>query len=162
MFLVISSTADLESGDRAASSQRGTENNSYHHGEDCSVIIAAAAAAMEQVETDETRFATKRSQTEEEDDEQQRQQQQNLAKRNQPQSVRMLSKRLVLVNLLANFLMFAIAGFITYHCFNKATVLFSWHPTFMAVGVSLKWHLWPRGGGKSEGGSSILAVYLVT
>ncbi|KAL9704176.1 hypothetical protein quinque_007694 [Culex quinquefasciatus] len=125
--------ADLESGDRAASSQRGTENNSYHHGEDCSVIIAAAAA-MEQVETDETRFATKRSPTEEEDDEQQRQQQQNLAKRNQPQSVRMLSKRLVLVNLLANFLMFAIAGFITYHCFNKATVLFSWHPTFMAVG----------------------------
>lgn len=141
--VVISSTADLESGDRPASSQRGTENSSYHHGEDCSVITAAAAAAaaMEQVETDETRFATKRSQTEEEEeatreDEQQRQQQQTFAKRNQPQSVRMLSKRLVLVNLLANFLMFAIAGFITYHCFNKATVLFSWHPTFMAVGVS--------------------------
>lgn len=55
----------------------------------------------------------------------------------QPQStLRMLSKKLLLVNLLANFLMFAIAGFITYHCFNKATVLFSWHPTFMSIGVS--------------------------
>ncbi|EAT35327.1 AAEL012502-PA [Aedes aegypti] len=53
----------------------------------------------------------------------------------QPQStLRMLSKKLLLVNLLANFLMFAIAGFITYHCFNKATVLFSWHPTFMSIG----------------------------
>ncbi|XP_055535704.1 transmembrane reductase CYB561D2-like [Wyeomyia smithii] len=48
--------------------------------------------------------------------------------------VRMLSKKLVLLNVLANFLMFAIAGFITYHCFNKATVLFSWHPTFMSIG----------------------------
>uniref|UniRef100_A0A1Q3F7E3 ascorbate ferrireductase (transmembrane) n=1 Tax=Culex tarsalis TaxID=7177 RepID=A0A1Q3F7E3_CULTA len=133
--------ADLESGDRppaAASGQRETEN-SYHHGEDCSVITAAAAD-MEQVKTDETRFA-KRSPVEEEEEEEhknqdeQQRQQQNLAKRNpRPQSVRMLSKKLVLVNVLANFLMFAIAGFITYHCFNKATVLFSWHPTFMAAG----------------------------
>lgn len=52
-------------------------------------------------------------------------------------TVRMLSKKLLLVNLLANFLMFAIAGFITYHCFYKATVLFSWHPTFMSIGVSI-------------------------
>ncbi|XP_053689398.1 transmembrane reductase CYB561D2-like [Sabethes cyaneus] len=49
-------------------------------------------------------------------------------------SERMLSKKLVLLNLLTNFLMFAVAGFITYHCFNKATVLFSWHPTFMSIG----------------------------
>lgn len=55
----------------------------------------------------------------------------------QPSTVRMLSKKLLLVNLLANFLMFAIAGFITYHCFYKATVLFSWHPTFMSIGVSI-------------------------
>lgn len=48
---------------------------------------------------------------------------------------RMLSKKLILLNVLTNFLMFAIAGFITYHCFNKATVLFSWHPTFMSIGV---------------------------
>lgn len=98
---------------------------------------------MEQVETDETRFATmKRTGSSEEEQgnlddtqrQQQQQQQQNLAKRNHPQSVRMLSKKLLLVNFLANFLMFAIAGFITYHCFNKATVLFSWHPSFMAVG----------------------------
>lgn len=54
----------------------------------------------------------------------------------QQATIRMLSIRLLLVNLLANFLMFAIAGFITYHCFNKATVLFSWHPTFMSIGVS--------------------------
>nr|XP_019548617.2 cytochrome b561 domain-containing protein 1 [Aedes albopictus] len=52
----------------------------------------------------------------------------------QQATIRMLSIRLLLVNLLANFLMFAIAGFITYHCFNKATVLFSWHPTFMSIG----------------------------
>lgn len=52
----------------------------------------------------------------------------------QQSSIRMLSVKLLLVNLLANFLMFAIAGFITYHCFNKATVLFSWHPTFMSIG----------------------------
>lgn len=52
----------------------------------------------------------------------------------QQSTVRMLSKKLLLVNLLANFLMFAIAGFITYHCFYKATVLFSWHPTFMSIG----------------------------
>ncbi|XP_062560368.1 transmembrane reductase CYB561D2-like isoform X2 [Armigeres subalbatus] len=45
-----------------------------------------------------------------------------------------MSKKLLLVNLLANFLMFAIAGFITYHCFNKATVLFSWHPSLMSIG----------------------------
>lgn len=91
---------------------------------------------MEQVETDETRFATKRSPEEEQDEvDGQQQRQQNLAKRNQQQSAgRMLSKRLVLVNVLANFLMLSIAGFITYHCFNHATVLFSWHPTFMVVG----------------------------
>ncbi|XP_055594486.1 probable transmembrane reductase CYB561D1 [Uranotaenia lowii] len=60
------------------------------------------------------------------------------AKSNRPgsqqQQQRLLSKRLMMVNVLANFLMFAIAGFITYHCFNKATVLFSWHPSFMSVG----------------------------
>lgn len=130
--------ADLESGgDRPSAAGQREIKNSYHHGEDCSVITAAAAV-MEQVETDETRFA-KRSPVEEAEEEQEnpqqrQQQQQNLVKRNHPQSVRMLSSKLVLVNVLANFLMFAIAGFITYHCFNKATVLFSWHPTFMAAG----------------------------
>lgn len=93
---------------------------------------------MEQVETDETRFAAKRSPEEQEQDQDDgtgHQRQQNLAKRNQQQSAgRMLSKRLVLVNLLANFLMFSISGFIIYHCFNHAAVLFSWHPTFMVVG----------------------------
>ncbi|XP_058837924.1 transmembrane reductase CYB561D2-like isoform X2 [Topomyia yanbarensis] len=52
----------------------------------------------------------------------------------QQQPVRMLGNKLILLNVLANFLMFAISGFITYHCFNKATVLFSWHPTFMSMG----------------------------
>ncbi|XP_058457191.1 probable transmembrane reductase CYB561D1 isoform X2 [Malaya genurostris] len=50
------------------------------------------------------------------------------------QPVRMISNKLIMLNVLANFLMFAITGFITYHCFNKATVLFSWHPTFMCIG----------------------------
>lgn len=45
-----------------------------------------------------------------------------------------LSGPLLLVNILVNVLMFAVAGFITYHCFNKAMVLFSWHPTFMSIG----------------------------
>uniref|UniRef100_A0A2M4BSF9 ascorbate ferrireductase (transmembrane) n=1 Tax=Anopheles marajoara TaxID=58244 RepID=A0A2M4BSF9_9DIPT len=43
------------------------------------------------------------------------------------------SRKLALLNVLANGLMFAVAGFITYHCFNKAMVLFSWHPTFMVT-----------------------------
>ncbi|XP_052889035.1 uncharacterized protein LOC128297437 [Anopheles moucheti] len=44
------------------------------------------------------------------------------------------SRKLLLANLLINGLMFAVAGYITYHCFYKATVLFSWHPTFMSIG----------------------------
>ncbi|XP_053668704.1 uncharacterized protein LOC128719107 [Anopheles marshallii] len=44
------------------------------------------------------------------------------------------SRKLLLANLLINGLMFAVAGYITYHCFNKAMVLFSWHPTFMSIG----------------------------
>lgn len=44
------------------------------------------------------------------------------------------SRSLMLANILANGLMFAVAGYITYHCFNKATVLFSWHPAFMSIG----------------------------
>ncbi|XP_049295588.1 uncharacterized protein LOC125770233 [Anopheles funestus] len=43
-------------------------------------------------------------------------------------------RKLLLANLLINGLMFAVAGYITYHCFNKAMVLFSWHPTFMSIG----------------------------
>ncbi|ETN68149.1 hypothetical protein AND_000012 [Anopheles darlingi] len=43
------------------------------------------------------------------------------------------SRKLALLNVLANGLMFAVAGFITYHCFNKAMVLFSWHPSFMVI-----------------------------
>ncbi|XP_052873149.1 uncharacterized protein LOC128278459 [Anopheles cruzii] len=43
-------------------------------------------------------------------------------------------RRLLLVNVMVNGLMFAVTGFITYHCFNKAMVLFSWHPTFMTTG----------------------------
>uniref|UniRef100_A0A182XGU1 ascorbate ferrireductase (transmembrane) n=1 Tax=Anopheles quadriannulatus TaxID=34691 RepID=A0A182XGU1_ANOQN len=44
------------------------------------------------------------------------------------------SRKLVLANVLINVLMFGVAGFITYHCFNHAMVLFSWHPTFMSIG----------------------------
>ncbi|KFB50121.1 hypothetical protein ZHAS_00018177 [Anopheles sinensis] len=44
------------------------------------------------------------------------------------------SRKLLLANALVNVLMFAVAGYITYHCFNKAMVLFSWHPTFMSIG----------------------------
>uniref|UniRef100_A0A182K6X3 ascorbate ferrireductase (transmembrane) n=1 Tax=Anopheles christyi TaxID=43041 RepID=A0A182K6X3_9DIPT len=44
------------------------------------------------------------------------------------------SRKLVLANVLINVLMFGVAGYITYHCFNKAMVLFSWHPTFMSIG----------------------------
>uniref|UniRef100_A0A182TC46 ascorbate ferrireductase (transmembrane) n=1 Tax=Anopheles maculatus TaxID=74869 RepID=A0A182TC46_9DIPT len=44
------------------------------------------------------------------------------------------SRKLVLANVLINGLMFGVAGYITYHCFNKAMVLFSWHPTFMSIG----------------------------
>uniref|UniRef100_A0AAG5DKD4 ascorbate ferrireductase (transmembrane) n=1 Tax=Anopheles atroparvus TaxID=41427 RepID=A0AAG5DKD4_ANOAO len=44
------------------------------------------------------------------------------------------SRKLLLLNLLVNGLMFAVAGYITYHCFNKAMVLFSWHPAFMSIG----------------------------
>uniref|UniRef100_A0A182WDV5 ascorbate ferrireductase (transmembrane) n=1 Tax=Anopheles minimus TaxID=112268 RepID=A0A182WDV5_9DIPT len=44
------------------------------------------------------------------------------------------SRKLILANVLINGLMFAVAGYITYHCFNKAMVLFSWHPTFMSIG----------------------------
>uniref|UniRef100_A0A182Q4G1 ascorbate ferrireductase (transmembrane) n=1 Tax=Anopheles farauti TaxID=69004 RepID=A0A182Q4G1_9DIPT len=45
-----------------------------------------------------------------------------------------LSRRLVLANVFINSLMFGVAGYITYHCFNKAMVLFSWHPAFMSTG----------------------------
>uniref|UniRef100_A0A182MTL1 ascorbate ferrireductase (transmembrane) n=1 Tax=Anopheles culicifacies TaxID=139723 RepID=A0A182MTL1_9DIPT len=44
------------------------------------------------------------------------------------------SRKLILANVLINGLMFGVAGYITYHCFNKAMVLFSWHPTFMSIG----------------------------
>uniref|UniRef100_A0A182P4Z4 ascorbate ferrireductase (transmembrane) n=1 Tax=Anopheles epiroticus TaxID=199890 RepID=A0A182P4Z4_9DIPT len=44
------------------------------------------------------------------------------------------SGKLLLANALINVLMFGVAGYITYHCFNKAMVLFSWHPTFMSIG----------------------------
>uniref|UniRef100_A0A182N3Y1 ascorbate ferrireductase (transmembrane) n=1 Tax=Anopheles dirus TaxID=7168 RepID=A0A182N3Y1_9DIPT len=44
------------------------------------------------------------------------------------------SRKLVLANVFINGLMFGVAGYITYHCFNKAVVLFSWHPAFMSTG----------------------------
>lgn len=95
---------------------------------------------MEEVETDEIisaadGFGASRSeeQLQQQDGKEQHQQRQSQKRPNQTMA-RMLSKKLILVNVLANFLMFTITGFITYHCFYKATVLFSWHPSFMCVG----------------------------
>jgi Ca2+/H+ antiporter len=48
-----------------------------------------------------------------------------------------LSVNATLINCLIHLLLFGVTSYITYKCFDKAVVLFSWHPTFMMVGVSI-------------------------
>ncbi|XP_055626349.1 uncharacterized protein LOC129768618 [Toxorhynchites rutilus septentrionalis] len=122
--------ADLDHKDLPPGSRR---NSSYHHsGEESNseeiISVMGDVEADEIVSTAEALGHRNENSPSREDKTHQQ------IPSNRPQPVRMLSKRLILVNVLANFLVFTIAGFITYHCFNKATVLFSWHPSLMSAG----------------------------
>lgn len=123
---------------------QASKNKKPYHNNGASDSDLISEPAMDEVEADEIISAAegfgdsaRRDSTHHTDKQQVQGKRTTTAAAAQQSTVRMLSKKLLLVNLLANFLMFAIAGFITYHCFYKATVLFSWHPTFMSIGVSI-------------------------
>lgn len=48
-----------------------------------------------------------------------------------------LKKILLAINLIASFVLIGVAIVVIYHCFKIQTVLFSWHPSLMALGVSV-------------------------
>ena len=47
-----------------------------------------------------------------------------------------MTKVAIAINLVVHLILFGIAGIITYKSFEQGPSLFSWHPTFLVLGVS--------------------------